>query len=299
MKRNNPEADPQGRREHDDGRLLRPAYARITQEIVASLERGVVPWRRPWLAARNVVSGRPYRGVNALLLSTLCHSSPWWLTFCQARQLGGTVRKGERGVTVIFWKPQEDEEERRPPILRSYTVFNLEQCDGITAPPTPGLDVAREEIVARMPSPPHIEPGRVASYHRATDTVTMPALASFENADAYYATLFHELAHATGHERRLGRPEVAEQHEFGSAAYAREELVAEIVAAFLCGETAVAPRTVENATAYIDGWLRVLGRQPGLLVHAAAAAQRAADYILGHEPGKGLSCSPSASLCTS
>jgi antirestriction protein ArdC len=264
---------------------MRPTYERITNDVIERLKQGVVPWRRPWKTARNLVSGKPYRGVNALLLSTLGCASPWWVTFRQAQQLGGTVRKGEHGVRVIFWKPrtEEDEEERRPPILRTYTVFNLEQCDSIETPPTPERVETLENVAANMPAPPHITNGTAASYNTATDTVTLPALASFETADGYYATLFHELTHATGHEQRLNRPGVTGKHAYKSSEYAQEELVAEIGAAFLCGETGIKPRTIENSAAYIASWLKVLEEQPSILVQAAAAAQKAADHILNRD----------------
>lgn len=265
---------------------MRPTYERITNDVIERLNQGVVPWRRPWLTARNLVSGKPYRGVNALLLSTLGRSSPWWLTFRQARQLGGTVRKGEHGVRVIFWKPRrptDEEEDQLPPVLRTYTVFNLEQCDGITAPPVPARVAALDGIVTNMPAPPHFKNGGVASYSAATDTVTLPPLPSFETADGYYATLFHELTHATGHKERLHRPGITAKHSFGSAGYAQEELAAEIGAAFLCGETGIKPRTIENSAAYIASWLHILGKHPSMLVQAAAAAQKAADFILSQD----------------
>lgn len=230
------------------------------------------------------MSGKPYRGVNALLLSTLGRESPWWLTFRQAQQLGGTVRRGEHGIRVIFWKLRtetDDEDEKRPPILRTYTVFNLEQCEGITAPSSlPERVAALDSIATNMPAPPLITNGAAASYNDATDTVTLPALCSFETAEGYYATLFHELVHATGHRERLNRSWVNGKHSFGSTEYAREELVAEIGAAFLCGEVGIMPRTIENSAAYIQSWLRVLGENPGMLVQAAGAAQKAADYVL-------------------
>jgi antirestriction protein ArdC len=220
--------------------------------------------------------------VNALLLSTLGRESPWWVTYRQAQQLGGNVRKGEKGVRVIYWKPpeEEDEESRRASLLKTYTVFNLEQCDGIEAPAAPSRLATAEDVIAGMPQRPSITHGASASYNVAADTVTIPALASFKTAEGYYAAVYHELAHSTGHRKRLNRPGVTGKHAFGSTEYAKEELVAEIGAAFLCGETGINTNTIKNTAAYIDSWLKKLQAQPSILVHAAAAAQRTADYIL-------------------
>jgi antirestriction protein ArdC len=263
---------------------MKQSYDRITKQVIERLKHGVVPWRQPWHTACNLVSGQPYRGVNVLLLSTLGHESPWWLTYQQAQQLGGTVRKGEHGIRVIYWKPPiDEEEEKRPPLLKTYTVFNLEQCDGITAPPRPTKVDACDNIAANMPLPPTLTIGKAASYEVRTDTVTMPTLQSFETTAGFYATLFHELIHATGHEQRLNRPGVTGKHRFKSNEYAKEELVAEIGAAFLCGETGINPQTIENSAAYIAGWLKILEAQPSILVQAAAAAQKAADYVRNRE----------------
>lgn len=276
-------------------------YDVITDRIIEKLEAGTVPWRQPWRGGeagmpRNLATGYPYRGINVFLLAASGYASPHWLTFRQVNQRGGTVRRGERGTPVVFWKWREvaeheadgSEATRRVPLLRYYTVFNAEQCEGIDvpAPDEPDLDfapIARcEALVHGMPDAPAIETGRgQAAYQPARDTVLMPAPRQFESAAAYYATLFHELTHATGHARRLARPAVMEPATFASHAYSKEELVAEMGAAFLCGHCGIEAQTIERAAAYIAGWLSVLRGDSHLVVQAAAHAQRAADFLLG------------------
>jgi antirestriction protein ArdC len=277
-------------------------YEIITERILQKLEEGTVPWRKPWQGGeagvpRNLVTGQPYRGINVFLLAAAGYSSPYWLTFRQARQRGGTVRLGEHGTPVVYWKlhptDAQDAEDtparRRVPFLRYYTLFNQEQCDGVFVPVTSMppqrvfSPIARcEEVVAGMPDPPAIESGRTqAAYLPARDKVIMPARSAFESAEAYYQTVFHELAHATGHGRRLARPAVMDATAFGSHAYSKEELVAEMGAAFLCGYTGIEAATLENAASYIDSWLRVLRGDSRMVIQAAAHAQKAADFILG------------------
>ena len=283
-------------------------YEVITGQIVEQLERGVVPWARPWkvdgLAPSNLVSRRPYRGINVFLLGFRAASTPWWLTFRQAKALGGSVRAGERSTPVIFWRWVDRDErgiegtssgsERRRerlPVLRYYSVFNLDQTEGIDLAKVPAVDPSAiddvptaEEIVARFPDPPAIEhlAQPRAFYRPSTDSVTMPPRSAFERTEGYYSTLFHELTHATGHAKRLARPGFDKNHAspFGSEPYAREELVAELGAAFLCGEAGLEP-DISNSAAYIDHWRQQLSRDSRLVITAAQQAQRAADFILG------------------
>lgn len=271
-------------------------YDLITDRVMEQLSKGVVPWRRPWggaeQAPRNLASGHAYRGINVFLL--MGGSSPYWMTFNQAKALGGCVRKGERGTPVVFWKWLEKEDEitgkkSRFPMLRYYTVFNLSQVDGIPAKKIPAVvgtraDVdpiaAADAIVEGMPTRPTIRTaGDQACYMPALDVVTMPARERFNSSAAYYATLFHELTHATGHESRVGR--VEKWTGFGSESYAREELIAEMGAAFLMGQAGLVDETIENSAAYIANWLERLKDDRKLVVVAAAQAQRAADFILG------------------
>ncbi len=179
-------------------------YDRITERIIAILEQGTVPWHKPWKARtawpRNLVSRKPYRGVNVFLLMTMSYESPFWLTYHQAQELGGSVRKGEKACPVVFWKPlrvedEETGEQRKIPLLRIYHVFNSSQCDGLkTESPSgemPALATRPAELVANMPSPPQIKHGLTQAFYSPTeDVVGMPDRGRFEDEAAYYATLF-------------------------------------------------------------------------------------------------------------
>jgi antirestriction protein ArdC len=275
-------------------------YQVITDRILQSLADGVVPWRKPWGTAtpKNLVSGREYRGVNVFLLGAAPFESPWWLTFNQARSLGGTVMKGERGTPVVFWKPieqgsmatrpEEDGAERdRWFVLRYFTVFNVAQCQGIEAPPSVAeraFDSIEqcERIVAGFEGRPRIVlGGSGACYVPALDEVRMPVREAFSSPPEYYSTLFHELSHSTGAAHRLARKGVIDRARFGSHDYSQEELVAECGAAFLCAEAGIENRTLDNSAAYIASWSKVLKSEPRWIVHAAAQAAKAADLILG------------------
>jgi antirestriction protein ArdC len=236
------------------------------------------------------------------------YRSPWWLTYRQAEELGGHVRKGEKSSLVVFWRwleRKQDEQDgaaeaqetqetpKRFPVLRYYRVFNLEQCE-IPAEKLPARvrewgkgrpqvnPIAEcEAVVAGMPNPPKIEYGHPgAAYHPAADTVTMPGRQMFDGAAEHYSTLFHELTHSTGHAQRLNRTSIADACRFGSTNYSKEELVAEMGAAFLCATTGIENKTVDNSAAYIAHWLEKLANDPRLVVNAGQAAQHAADYIL-------------------
>jgi antirestriction protein ArdC len=279
-------------------------YQVITDRVITLLEQGIIPWQKSWhggeLMPRNLASGREYRGVNVFLLHAMSYASPFWLTFNQAKELGGTVRRGEKACPVVFWKwleSEEDGERKRVPLLRYYSVFNVCQCDGIRPDKIPPLTVTRrqhspiteaERIVAAMPKCPEIRSGLDrAFYSPAGDFVGMPAPGQFQSGEDFYSVLFHELTHSTGHESRLNRKGVCgtegEWSAFGSTPYAKEELVAEMGAAFLCGQAGIVERTLENSAAYVGSWLQRLKEDRRLVVHAAAQAQKAADYILGRQ----------------
>jgi antirestriction protein ArdC len=285
-------------------------YAIVTEKIINQLESGVVPWRRPWTSTglpRNLISRKPYRGINYFLLSASKYVSPFWLTMRQANALGGSIRKGEESTIVTFWKiddakhndteeteeldPQpKDEKNRRRFVLRFYRVWNLEQCELPQAvlDKLPKIEThqhdpieAVERIIAGMPNPPEIvRAGSRAYYSAMTDRVTLPLRELFESAAEDAATTLHELAHSTGHERRLAREGITEVAPFGSAVYSREELVAELAAAFLCAEAGISNAVIRNQAAYVAGWLARLREDRRLIVQAAAQAQKAADYIL-------------------
>jgi antirestriction protein ArdC len=275
--------------------IARSSYARITDDLIALLDAGVVPWRRPWTARGpcNLVSRRPYRGINVLVLACQGRPSPWWLTYRQATGLGGRIRAGERGTQVVFWRVIDPDPDgtsgsgRRGVVLRAYTVFHESQCElpeGVVPPEAeagPGIRSC-DEVLGAMPDPPHVVAGSdVACYLPVTDTVHVPRRADFAQPEAYYATLFHELAHATGHPRRLNRSALVTPAPFGSPDYSQEELVAEMASAFVCGATGIAPATLTASAEYIAGWLQALRADRRLVVVAAGHAQRAADLILG------------------
>jgi antirestriction protein ArdC len=274
-------------------------YEIVTERILALLEQGVTPWRKSWASAqtpRNLNSGRPYRGLNVFLLEPQGYSSPWWLTYRQAKERGATVRRGEKASPVIFWKKLEDAKAepdpltgktRAPFVLRYYSVFNSEQCDGLNIA-TPQAEPrvvdpieAAEDLLRGVPeNVPSIEyGGTVACYIPALDKIRVPDRASFDGAEQFYSTLYHELAHATGHASRLNRPEVMKP-SFGSHSYSREELVAEMTAAFLTAEAGIDQPVIENQAAYLAGWLKVLRSDSRAVVLAAGAAQKAADWLL-------------------
>jgi antirestriction protein ArdC len=274
------------------------AYDVVTARILEKLESGVAPWRQTWSGkttmgrARNLFSGSCYRGINAILTGCQGFDSPYWVTFKQAQNLGGTVRKGERGTPIVFLgdaskTDSETGESQNYKFLRYYTAFNLSQCDGIESPdtaPIPTRDFvgipACESVVEKSPMSLEIRHGGGRAYYSPSfDFIAMPEKSAFESDSAYYATLFHELTHATGHDSRLSRG-LEKLAAFGSHDYSKEELIAEMGAAFLCAETGIETATLENSAAYLAGWIRVLRGDPRLVISAAAQAQRAAALIL-------------------
>jgi antirestriction protein ArdC len=285
-------------------------YEIVTEKIINMLEQGVVPWRRPWISTglpRNVISKKPYKGINYFLLSASKYVSPFWLTMRQANHLGGHVRKGEESTVVVFWKVEEarqgaeertteenEEKSRRRFLLRHFRLFNLEQCELPQAilDKLPKMEThehslisACAEIIGCMPNAPEIQhAGSKAFYSALTDRVTLPPPNLFTSPEEYYATGFHELIHSTGHEKRLARASILEAAPFGSPTYSVEELVAEMGAAYLCAESRISPAVIENQAAYVSGWLKKLRDDRKLVVRAAAQAQRAADYVLGKVP---------------
>jgi len=288
--------------------MAKSVYEIVTERILEKLEEGTVPWHKPWAGGgcpKNLVSGKAYRGVNVLLLGSQDFTSPYWVTFKQAKQLGGCVRKGEKGTPCIFWKflnrDTEDAvtgetESLKIPLVRYYSVFNaVEQCDGISHPrleaqaeePTPFNPIeAAEAIVASYPDAPSIaQDGRASAYYRpSTDSIHTPKRETFDSEAHYYATLFHEMTHSSGHEFRLGRPGVMNPTRYGSHEYSQEELVAEMGAAFLLAEAGIdSDSLTDNSAAYVASWLKALKNDPKLVVLAGAQAQKAVDHITGRE----------------
>jgi hypothetical protein len=285
-------------------------YQTVTDIIIEHLERGTVPWRCPWQREvgipRNFNTGKPYNGINVLLLGLRHQASPYWLTFRQALERGGNVRKGEHGATVVKvgqFRPKgdelalttDDEKTAKRSYLREYTVFNASQIEGIDFPTVSSTHArnmderieAAEQLVAAMPNRPSIHEGArsVASYKLSTDTVQMPAYGSFESAVAYYQTLLHELVHSTGHPDRLNRESLIKHDGFGGKVYSQEELVAEMGAAFLCMEVDIVRDTHEQSAAYLQSWLEVLRAKEHKrwIINAASQASKAANFILNRQ----------------
>jgi antirestriction protein ArdC len=278
----------------------------ITENVIKQLEQGVAPWRKPWSTSipRNLISKRAYRGLNVFMLATQGYSSPYWLTFNQAKQLGAHVRQGEKSSLVMFWKIDElvrrktdadgepSDEKGKSFLLRYYRVFNVEQCHGLSAiygddrkPINPIAEC--ESIADRMPNRPRIEQHSQAFYRPSADMVGMPSRNCFESPEAYYSTLFHELTHATGHKSRLNRFDENADHQFGSESYSKEELVAEMGAAMLAGTAGISHATLSNSASYLQNWITRLKSDSRLIISAASQAQKAADHILGKTQHEG------------
>lgn len=273
----------------------------ITDGIIAQLEQGVAPWFMPWNGDAgasagasvpvNHSTGKAYRGINTLILwvsaASRGYRSGRWLTYKQAQAIGAQVRKGEKGTQIAVYKPWElkdvnsagDEVKRTVPVLRSYTVFAVEQCDGIEIPDRAPIAALIEgqthEGAEMLMAKANVEHGGIkASYSPALDTIRMPVMAAFNDASAYYATALHELTHWTGHKSRCGRDFSG---KYGTQAYAREELVAELGAAYLCASLGISGK-LQHAE-YIGSWLEVLKSDKRAIFQAAAAAQKAVDYL--------------------
>ena len=268
-------------------------YEVVRDRILSSLEAGTVPWRQTWqsLSPMNIATGKPYQGINRLLLS----GHTWWGTYNQIRRAGGHVRRGEKASgMVVFWSCFDTEKvvnengeqvtvalQRDRPLVRYYKVFNLSQCEGIEVEQAGEVQpiITCEDLIAR--NQPRVDPGEPA-YFPSVDRITMPALERFSSSEAYYAAFFHELTHWTGHASRLSRPGITEPIRFGSERYSREELTAEMGAAFLCALTGTDVPVAENQVAYIVGWLRQIRNGSAAdVIRAAADAQRAADFLTG------------------
>lgn len=282
-------------------------YSRVTARIVADLEQGTRPWLKPWSVTHTAgritrplrANGQPYRGMNVLLLWGEAvangYTAPIWMTYKQAQELGGQVRKGERGSLVVYANSvtktetdeKGDEHERSIPFMKGYTVFNVEQVDGLPAhyyaqpaqplPPVQRIEAADRFAAATGATIRH--GGNRAFYAPVLDFVQMPPFEAFKDAESYYATLTHELTHWTGHASRCAR-DFEKGHRFGSEGYAFEELVAELGAAFLCADLGITPETRADHAAYLASWLKVLKQDKRAIFSAAAHAQRAADYLL-------------------
>lgn len=282
--------------------MTRDTYEEVTDRIVAALESGRVPWRRPWRAEvgqPRSLDGRPYRGINALLLGMSDYSDPRWGTFAGVKRHGGNVRKGERSTIVVLWKPikvkdpDADGGKRDALMLRYFRVFNAEQCDGLALPELDRGDELAPDLISDTAATVHanyadgpilFHGGRSAFYRPSDDAVHMPDVERFESTARYATTLFHELVHSTGHASRLNRAELMESNGFGSKPYSKEELTAEIGAGMVAASVGIDPDYPQSA-AYIASWLTALRNDKRLIISAAARAQKAADWILNAAAG--------------
>ena len=275
-------------------------HTMITDRIIAELESGTIPWHKPWLGGTPAIShvtGKPYSLLNQMLLNG---KGGEYLTFNQAKKAGGYVRKGEKAAIIVFWKwlqitDQDTGEEKEIPYLRYYNVFHIDQCDGIaprysehrdspssSAAANDAAEAVIHGYIARSGVQLISRESSDAFYQPLSDTVVLPLLSQFTDTAEYYSTAFHELAHSTGHPKRLAR--LTEHISFGSDRYSQEELCAELSASFILNslnlETSASFR---NNAAYIANWLKVLKDDKKMIVSAAGKAEKAALMILGKE----------------
>lgn len=289
----------------------RDLYQEVTDKIIALLEQGVAPWRCGWSRyglARNYATGHIYNGINAILMNLTPHPIPYFVSFKQAKALGGTIRKGAKSSAVYFFKAiYKDEsgktlnneqvqtlhgmgeETQRIAFLKYFNLFNIADVEGIEfdIPEVELKDHGKiahcEQLIQAIPNPPQwvFEDANRAYYSPSSDKLNMPDLRQFESAEEYYNTLFHEITHSTGHASRLNREGITQPNSFGSFDYSKEELIAEMGASFLCAQTGIDVQEItENSAAYLQGWLSILKADKKLIFKAAAEAQKAVDYLL-------------------
>jgi antirestriction protein ArdC len=279
----------------------RDIYQEVTDKIITAMEAGTAPWRKSWVV--NGVGGMPlrfngksYRGINVLILSLAGRANPNWMTYKQAKALGGNVRKGETGTGITFFKPLEITDKvtgdpKTIALLRGYTVFNVEQIDGLPERFYPKTDAApdrnKDERIAEVET--YIKAtgatighgGGRAYYRPGTDSIQLPDFVDFDNAVAYYGTALHELVHWTGAEKRLDRN--LKNTDLGKD-YAREELVAELGAAFATASLGIENTPREDHASYLTSWLKVLKEDKKAIFKASALAQKAVDHLDSLQP---------------
>jgi len=258
----------------------------VTNRILAEMEKGVLPWERPWIVIpkQNMVTKRPYQGINRFLLAF--ETEEFYLSFNQVKQLGGKIKKGAKSQLVIFWKPvevklkeetEESKERDTYVILRYYNVFRLCDVEGIERPVIGKPNEKREDIEAfvKRINPRTEFGGSTACYNPKSDTICMPEINRFTDSNHYYSTLLHELAHWTGNEHRLKRfnQDVQNYHQ----EYGKEELTAELTAAILCHHFGIA--LPEHNAGYIQGWIQSIKGDNRLLIGASSRAEKVIEYL--------------------
>lgn len=285
-------------------------YQKYTDLIIDRLEQGIIPWQQPWSEFGqpcNYLSKKHYRGINLWILVSFNHQIPYYLTFKQAQALGGKVKKGAKAIPICYWNFAFRDKKTgkvipesqiglydlklvtRSGFLKEYKVFPTEAIEGIDWE-IPELNInaeftgipACEKVLEEMVSSPnliHKDPD--AYYYPPTDTVNLPDKKLFSSPEGYYATLFHELVHATGNAKRLNREGVTEPTKFGSTAYSKEELIAEMGAGYLNNHTGIIKeKLLDNSVAYLQYWIQILKNDKSILLEAASQAQKSVDYIL-------------------
>ncbi len=279
-------------------------YQIVTDRIIELLEAGTIPWHKPWNDAgvpMNLISKRPYRGINLWLLLPCTYERNLWVTFEQLKKVGGSINKGEHGQMVVFWKqvkkvPEELDSTgnvKTVPLLRYYKIYNVSQCRNVPADLIPLVDDSNtgidpiaecEAILTAFSDMPLISfRGKQAYYDVEKDEIILPKMKSFASSPSYYCTLFHELIHASGAKKRLHRKTITDMVPFGTPSYAVEELIAELGAAYLSYYTGILNTEIESSAAYISGWLEKLRSDKRFIISAAGQAQQAVDLILNRQ----------------
>ncbi len=269
-------------------------YEMVTKLMIERLEAGVIPWKMPWKTAggmpQNLVSKKRYRGFNFFFLLSFNFEQPYFLSFKQAQDIGGHVKKGAKAIPVVFWKMREhinqQGESEKIPMLRYYKVFHISDVEGIDVSKLPQLQShdhdftpvqVCENLIEAWKDKPVIQTGKnLACYSPFEDIVQVPDPRTFFEDTEFYSVLFHELVHSTGHSKRLKRDLSG---FFGNNSYSQEELIAEMGAAYLCGICGIQTTTIDNSAAYIKGWLSKLKSDNKFLIMACSKAQHAVDYI--------------------
>lgn len=279
-------------------------YEKLTNKIIEKLEQGEIPWKKPWKSIQfgypqNFISKKVYRGCNFFMTMFEERETPYWLTYKQAKDLGGQVKHGEHGVPIMYFQFIEKEDEngniKSYPMIRKSTIFNIEQCEGIENPfeeerqrfqkenltdfnPIKSCEELLSSFEDKV-APYSFGDGQKAYYRPGADWITMPVKERFHRPEGYYATLFHEMAHSTGHSNRLDRDGIIGHHQFGSKGYAREELVAELTSAFLCSKAGIENEVVDNNAAYIQNWLSALKNDKKIVYDAMRDSFKAIEYL--------------------
>lgn len=281
--------------------MSKNVYEMVTDRIIEQLEKGIIPWQRPWTGVRdgayNRVRNKPYSLLNQMLL---LHDGEY-ATFKQWTELGGHIKKGEKSEIIVFWKIQPIEEEKEDgtkaikqlPILRYYNVFHISQVEGIEpkeklAPSNLTPIEEAEKIKREYAEREHLTIDEIvtnkAFYSPSRDYIQVPCKDQYNAIEEFYSTLFHEMVHSTGHKARLNRLSTGIDAHFGSENYSKEELVAEIGSASILNMLGIeTPKTFQNSSAYIQNWLQVLRNDCKFIVSAGSKAEKAVNYILGTE----------------